>query len=100
MRNFLNPLFSDCRLQLIESIIEKYSSKYKSVINRPRLSNPLLIARHFPFYIALILKQGDEEYFRFYYRYIVCIKIFCPQSVNLSQFVMSVQIGNNLTNKY
>jgi len=50
MRNLLNPLFSDCRLQLIESIIEKHSSKYKSVTSRLRLSNlSRLTTRHFSF---------------------------------------------------
>jgi len=44
MRNFLNPSFSDFKLQLVERIIEKHDSKYKFIIDKPRLSNPLLIA--------------------------------------------------------
>jgi len=32
MKNFLNPLFSDFKLQVIESIIEKHGSKRKSII--------------------------------------------------------------------
>jgi len=51
VRNFLNPSFSDFKLQLIKSIIEKHDSKFKFIIDKPRLSNPLLIAKHFPFYI-------------------------------------------------
>jgi len=37
MRNLLNPSFSDFKLQLIESIIEKYDSKCKSIIGRHRI---------------------------------------------------------------
>jgi len=61
IRNFLNPSFSDFKLQLIKSIIEKHDSKHKFIIDRPRLSNLLVITRHFPFYIKKNKNHPTEQ---------------------------------------